>query len=83
MPREALTPTNDDEYYWADLIGLQVINKEKQSFGQVVDMIDTGANDVLICQLKDKQYLIPFINRYVVDVDQANKVIRVDWQYDY
>jgi 16S rRNA processing protein RimM len=83
VPRSVLKETAEDEYYWVDLIGMQVINHEGQTFGQVVDILETGANEVLCCKHQDKTYLIPFINEYVHEVNRGSKVITVDWQYDY
>lgn len=83
VPRSVLKDTAEDEYYWVDLIGMQVVNKEGQPFGQVYDILDTGANEVLCCKHKDQPYLIPFVNNYVIDVNKDQKLITVDWQYDY
>ncbi len=83
VPRSVLKETADDEYYWVDLIGMQVVNKEGQSFGKVDDILDTGANEVLCCKHKDQSYLIPFVNDYVIEVNKDQKLITVDWQYDY
>ena len=83
VPRSALKDTEEDEYYWVDLIGMQVINQQKQVFGKVDDILDTGSNEVLCCKHEDKTYLIPFVSDYVIEVDRKNKMITVDWQYDY
>ncbi len=48
VPKEALPETEEGEYYWSDLIGLQVTNQQEISFGKIVDVFETGANDVLV-----------------------------------
>lgn len=75
--------TTDNEYYWADLEGCEVVNIQGESFGVVDHLLETGANDVLVVKNNKQEILIPFINAYVPEVDIANKVIRVDWQRDY
>ena len=86
IKRSQLVETEDDEFYWADLIGLSVINTEDQLLGQVDHLLETGANDVLVVNAieADTQYLIPFVlEKTVLNVDLGNKQIRVDWQTDY
>ena len=83
VPRSSLQNTNENEYYWIDLIGMDVINKDGDPFGKVIRMIETGSNDVLCCKYKKSQYLIPFIKDYVINVDTDKKLIAVDWNYDY
>lgn len=48
VPREALPELEGDEYYWSDLIGLHVKNTQGVDFGQITDVLETGANDVLV-----------------------------------
>ncbi len=48
VPREALPQPEENEYYWSDLIGLHVKNKQNIDFGLIVDVFETGANDVLV-----------------------------------
>lgn len=83
VPRSTLKDTDEDEYYWADLTGMQVVNIEGYSFGTVYNILDTGANDVLCCKQNAQSYLIPFITNNIIKVSKDNKIITVDWQYDY
>lgn len=82
----ALPENGDAGYYWADLIGSQVVNIQNDVLGKVVGLMETGANDVL--RVKDgtkdnKERLVPFIDQVVVQVDLKNKRILVDWGLDY
>ena len=72
-----------DEYYWVDLIGLNVVNQDKIKLGVVESLMETGANDVLVVKSDEEQRLIPFIAQYVLNVDLVNKQIIVDWGLDY
>jgi 16S rRNA processing protein RimM len=80
-------PTADkDEYYWVDLIGLSVVNRQGEALGTVVGLIDTGPHSVLRAQPADpkaEERLIPFVAAYVDDVSLADKRITVDWGLDY
>ncbi|MBI1964849.1 MAG: 16S rRNA processing protein RimM, partial [Betaproteobacteria bacterium] len=82
VPRAALPRTRENEYYWADLVGLNVVNAEAQDLGRVTRILQTGANDVLVVQ-GGRERLIPFIAEVIRDVDLAAGVVRVDWGADY
>lgn len=86
-PREALPPTAADEYYWGDLIGLHVTNEQGVVLGTVTEMLETGANDVLVVREGEaedaKQRLLPFIASVVKAVDVAGGAMRVDWPADW
>lgn len=83
VPREALPKPEKDEYYWADLIGLDVWNTQDVRLGTVSGLLSTGAHDVLQVQEGDVERLIPFVAQYVTDVDVAGKRIRVEWEADW
>ncbi|MFT7773555.1 ribosome maturation factor RimM [Roseateles sp.] len=83
--------TGDGEYYWVDLIGLDVVNRESQVLGRVIGLIDTGPHAVLRIlppgieepAKPDQERLIPFVEAFVDDVSLADRQIRVDWGVDY
>lgn len=83
VPREALPALDENEYYHADLIGLRVVNQQQVDFGQVTDVIETGANDVLAVKQGERERLIPFIDQVVLEVDLAQQLIQVDWDADF
>jgi 16S rRNA processing protein RimM len=90
VSRASFPRTGDDEYYWVDLIGADVINREHQLLGTVTGLIDTGGNDVLCVQppaagptAREGEHLIPFVSAYVDAVDVAKRRIVVDWGLDY
>jgi 16S rRNA processing protein RimM len=83
-PRAALPETAESEHYWADLIGLEVINGEGVKLGQVVDLLSSGAHEVLC--VKDEtghERLLPFVTAVVKDVNTVQREIRVDWGADW
>ena len=86
VPREQLPVAGEHEYYWADLIGLKVVNAEQHGFGRVVRILQTGANDVLVVENGSTQVgetLIPFTADAIRRVDLARGEISVDWGRDY
>ena len=83
VPRSRLPPPDEDEYYWSDLIGLDVVNEAGERLGVVDTLQDTGANQVLCVQGEGGEILIPFIASAIKQVDMAGRVIRVDWAADY
>lgn len=81
-----------DEYYWVDLIGAAVVNRQGENLGTVTGLLDTGPHSVLCVrgvestpQAPDSEAerLIPFVAAYVDQVDLAARQIRVDWGLDY
>ena len=87
IPREAFPAAGENEFYWADLIGLEVVNEQDEKLGRVTEVFETGASDVLVVQGRDgeaeKERLIPFLESVVRKVDLPGRVIRVDWGLDY
>ncbi|HEX5806548.1 MAG TPA: ribosome maturation factor RimM [Macromonas sp.] len=76
-----------DEYYWVDLIGLDVVNREGVHLGVVKDLLPTGPHSVLCLEYsagdQTLERMIPFVAVYVDRVDLPGKCITVDWQPDY
>lgn len=82
-PREAMPAPASDEYYWADLIGLETVNRAGVRLGRVTGLLETGVHDVLQVQDGDTERLIPFVAAYVLGVDVEGGSISVDWEADW
>ncbi len=82
VPRSELPKARRDEYYWSDLIGLTVLNTEGLTLGTVKNLLETGANDVLVVS-GERERLIPFVRQVVQAVDLQGGTIQVDWGADY
>ena len=82
VPRDQLPEPEEDEYYWSDLIGLQVSNQQQDALGEIVDVFETGANDVLVVK-GERERLIPFTAQVVLEVDIAGKTMLVDWDKEF
>jgi len=87
IPRSSFPTAGDDEFYWVDLMGLDVFNREGVRLGQVKDLMATGPQTVLVVGYEEEgktlERMIPFVSAYVDGVDQAARRINVDWQADY
>lgn len=82
VSREDFPEAAAGEYYWADLVGLRVINAAGTELGQVAEVFETGANDVLVVA-GERERLLPFIEPVIREVDVAGGRIIVDWDADY
>ena len=83
-PRDALPTTDEDEFYWGDLVGLAVINSADGKLGKVAGLIETGANDVLRVVADDgTERLLPFVAAVVLAVEKEAGRIRVEWGSDW
>lgn len=84
VPREAMPATGEDEFYWADLLGLEVVNTHDERLGTVLGLIETSANDVLrVGDEGQKERLLPFVGTVVLDVNLQARRMRVDWESDW
>jgi 16S rRNA processing protein RimM len=85
VPRSSFPTAGNDEFYWVDLIGAQVFNREGVLLGEVFGLIDNGAHSVLQVRADPAaaERLIPFVAAYVDRVDLAARRIDVDWGLDY
>jgi 16S rRNA processing protein RimM len=92
VSRSTFPAAGADEYYWVDLIGLPVVNREGVALGAVKDLLSTGPQTVLVLEfpIEDRgeaaqvgERMIPFVSAYVDQVDVPGRRILVDWQPDY
>lgn len=81
-PHEVLPAAGSDEFYWADLVGLEVVNEQGIVLGKVSHLFETGANDVLVVK-GEREHLVPFTQQAVRQVDPENGRILVDWDADF
>jgi len=80
--RDKLPKLKANSFYWSDLIGLNVENKEGVKFGVVDTMMETGSNDVLVVKGND-EILIPYLPDVILSVDLKTKRVLVDWDENY
>lgn len=80
-PRAALPATAGNEYYWADLAGLEVVKTAGDRLGHVAELIRSGAHEVLDVRDEDgTRRLLPFVASVIKAVDLSGGRISVDWE---
>ncbi len=90
VERSALPQLAEGDYYWRDLMGMAVVNEAGYHLGEVVDMMETGSNDVLVVKANKSdafgktERLLPFLTDSVIkEVNNAERRILVDWDPDF
>lgn len=78
IPREEARELGEDEYYIADLQGLNVVLEDGTEFGTLRDVMETGANDVYIIDSNEHgEVLLPAIKECILDVDLEKNTMTV------
>jgi 16S rRNA processing protein RimM len=87
IPRSSFPSAGEDEYYWVDLLGLDVFNREGVALGKVTDLLTTGPQTVLVLEYEEngkvQERMLPFVSAYIDQVDLQARRIVADWQADY
>ena len=71
--RSQFPETEENEYYWRDLLGLEVVTINGEALGSVADIFETGSNDVYVVQGKEREYLIPAVASVITTIDLENR----------
>ncbi|MDH4274318.1 MAG: ribosome maturation factor RimM [Gammaproteobacteria bacterium] len=81
--REQFAEAEPGEYYWTDLIGLQVLNQDGVDLGRIDHLFETGSNDVIVVK-GAREHLLPYLPGQVIqEIDLAARVMRVDWDPEF
>jgi len=83
VPRDSLPPTGENEFYQADLIGLEVRNMDDERLGTVAALFSNGAHELMRVAGDEGERLVPFIDQVVREVDIGAGRILVDWGKDW
>ena len=83
VSRQQFPELTADEYYWADLEGLRVINQTGEELGQVYMLLETGSNDVFIVRKDQQEYAIPYLDSVVKAIDLKKRCMYIDWDTDF
>lgn len=82
IPKDALPTLPEGEYYWSDLVGLEVINDDNTRLGVVDSLFETGSNDVMVVKKGEEQCLLPYHPSVIQSIDLKQSCIRVTWHFD-
>ena len=83
VQREDLPAPSKDEYYWTDLVGLEVVSTENRSFGNIEYLFETGANDVMVVKGERERWLPWIIGDVVKSVELSVGKVVVDWDPEF
>lgn len=80
IARSSLPEPEEGAYYWADLLGMQVLTTDGNVLGQVDRLLETGAQDVMVVKAGSREHMLPFVQGPIVKrVDVSERLIEVDW----
>ena len=87
VDRERLPTLDKGEFYWHQLVGMKVLSNYDNALtdlGEVIELMETGSNDVLVVRSAGKEHLIPWIpGDYVFDVDLNANILKVHWDPEF
>ena len=83
LERAALPQSADNEFYWADLVGLRGVNLKDEELGAVAELFENGAHPVMRVVAGETERLLPFVGQVVRQVEMAEGRIRVEWELDW
>lgn len=88
VAKDSLPEASDDEFFWSDLVGLRVLNEQDEYLGDIAEMFETGAHDIMRVaansnSLDSEERLIPWHAQTVIKVDLTDKAVYVAWPSDY
>ncbi len=83
IKRAQLPALTAGDYYWHELIGMQVVTEQGVLLGSVIEMMSTGAHDILVVN-GEHRHLVPYVmNHYVLNIDDKKRQITVNWDPDF
>jgi 16S rRNA processing protein RimM len=82
VPRSELPPAGERQYYWADLVGLDVVTLQGEPLGRVDHFVETPGNPVMVVTGERERWL-PLVPRHLKSVDLAARRVVVDWDADF
>jgi len=78
LPEDQLPGLEEDEFYWSQLKGLQVIDQSRGPIGNLQQMFSTAAHDTYVVKGKYGEVLIPAVTQFIIEIDLQQQVMRVD-----
>ncbi len=83
VARDQLPEPQEDEYYFADVIGAKVINHTGETIGILDEITNFGAHDTLVVKQGKKTIYIPNVKQFVLSIDVDNKLVQANWDEDF
>ena len=73
VPQEETVPLPEGQYYWFELIGMEVLSEAGEKLGTIVDIFETGSNDVYVMKAGRKEVYLPATKEVIRQIDRAAK----------
>lgn len=89
VPQSELPDLSEGEYYWHQLVGLQVVTVEGQLLGRIDHLLETGSNDVMVVKpcagsIDQRERLLPYLpDMYIKHIDLTEALMQVDWDPEF
>jgi 16S rRNA processing protein RimM len=77
LPKDMLEKLPEGEYYWRDIIGLDVYNEDDKYIGRIESVFPTGSNDVYVCKGEEREILLPAISEVIRKIDIDHNIMTV------
>ncbi|MEA3363023.1 MAG: ribosome maturation factor RimM [Thermodesulfobacteriota bacterium] len=77
IDEELLPELSDDEYYWGELKGLEVVDRERGSIGQLQDLLSSSAHDTYVVKGRFGEVLIPAVQQFILGIDLERQIMQV------
>lgn len=79
IPKGSLPALPEGEYYWFEIVGMEVETEEGKWIGRIKEVLPTGANDVYVVQGRTREIFLPAIEQVIQHIDRNGKVMKVRW----
>ncbi len=79
VPKKSLPGLSEGEYYWVEMIGMEVETERGIHLGRIKEILPTGAHDVYVVQGKRREILLPAVEGVIQGIDREKRIVRVAW----
>jgi len=77
--KESLPDLPDGEYYWNEILGMEVETEEGKHIGRIKEILPTGAHDVYVVQGERREIFLPAVEGVIRSINREKKVVKVAW----
>ena len=77
--KESLPDLPEGEYYWVEILGMEVETEEGKHIGRIKEILPTGAHDVYVVQGERREIFLPAVDGVIQSINREKKVVKVAW----
>jgi len=78
VPRSFYPEPAENEYYWHDLVGLEVVSANGSCLGRIESIFPTPGHDIYVCRKEGREYLLPATTKVIKNIDLGKKIMTVE-----